>query len=156
MFAAMSAHTSSPPVAVVTRAARGWVVAAAFLGWLFAGVQMSMTSLVSLSATTDFVGQPAGDGAARKVAPSQVLTTWFARYNATCLFGAAAGGLLFGWFGDRFGRAKALGLSVCCYSLFSGVAGFAHTPEQFVLLRFLGCLGIGGTWPNGIALAAET
>jgi len=132
----------------------GWqsrfVLVMAFAGWLFAGTQMSLTSLVANSATQDFLrDQPGG------VSKTQT-TTWFSRYNATFLFGAAAGGLLFGWLGDRFGRARALGHSVCCYTVFSFLAGFAQSPEQFVVCRFLGCLGIGGTWPNAIALVGET
>ena len=146
-------ESSIPPVA--SRRVRWVVLGAAFFGWLFAGVQMSITPLVSNSATTNFLGKPADD-AASKQAFKPTLTKWFARYNATFLLGAACGGLLFGWFGDRFGRTKALGLSICCYSLFSALAGFATTPEAFIVLRFIGCLGVGGAWPNGIALAAES
>lgn len=130
-----------------------WIVlVAAFLAWLFAGVQMSITSLVSNSATKDFLQS---SGLSADVIKQQC-TVWFARHNATFLLGAATGGLLFGWFGDRFGRAKALGLSICCYSFFSFVAAFVDSPEAYVLVRFLGCLGVGGAWPNGIALASET
>lgn len=126
------------------------VLAVTFLSWLFAGFQMSITPLVSQSATLDFLDSPQAS------VPRQTITTWFARYNAAFLFGAAAGGLLFGWIGDRFGRARALGLSVFCYSIFSAVAALTDSPEQFVLVRFIGCLGVGGTWPNAIALAGET
>ncbi|MFO0901872.1 MAG: MFS transporter [Pirellulales bacterium] len=145
-----SSSALTAPPASLSRAARIGVLAVAFLGWFFAGVQMSITPLVSQSATTDFLRE-SPDG----VVPRPLLTRWFARYNATFLFGAAAGGLLFGWVGDRFGRAKALALSICCYSLFSGAAAWAQSPEQFVALRFLGCLGVGGAWPNGIAIAVE-
>lgn len=140
-----------------SRAATGrWIVlGAAFLGWLFAGVQMSITPLVSNSATTDFLGSAPAAGQPKR-APEKLLTRWFARYNATFLLGAAVGGLLFGWAGDKYGRARALGLSICCYSAFSFLASGANSPEIFLACRFLGCLGVGGTWPNGIALAAET
>jgi SHS family sialic acid transporter-like MFS transporter len=134
----------------LSRSARIGVLVVAFLGWLFAGVQMSITPLVSNSATTDFLSSDDQPDVARPT-----LTRWFARYNATFLFGAAGGGLLFGWIGDRAGRAKALSLSICCYSLFSAAASWAQSPEQFVALRFLGCLGVGGAWPNGIAIAVE-
>ncbi|MFO0872154.1 MAG: MFS transporter [Pirellulales bacterium] len=154
-------HSSSPAAtpasltdvagpAPLSRAARVFVLVAAFLGWLFAGVQMSITPLVSNSATTDFLSGDAGPPVA-----GPVLTRWFSRYNATFLLGAAAGGLLFGWVGDRAGRSRALALSICCYTLFSAAAALAQTPWQFVAWRFLGCLGVGGAWPNGIALAVE-
>lgn len=134
----------------LSRALRWWVLVAAFAAWLFAGVQMSVTPLIAHSATKSFLVT-----ADSPEVPKGVLTDWFARYNATFLFGAAAGGILFGWIGDRFGRAKALAASVCCYTLFSALTTLARTPEQFVVLRFIGCLGIGGAWPNGIALASE-
>jgi len=137
------------------RFARWLVLGVAFLGWLFAGVQMSITPLVSNSATADFLSSAQAGTGERTATPKPVLTQWFARYNATFLFGAAAGGLLFGWIGDRAGRAKALSLSICCYAIFSGLAAFARTPEQFVVFRFLGCLGVGGAWPNGIAITVE-
>lgn len=134
----------------LSSALRWWVLIAAFSAWLFAGVQMSVTPLIANSATRDFLRTDE-----RPDVPKPVLTDWFARYNATFLLGAAAGGILFGWIGDRFGRAKALAASVCCYTLFSWLVTYARTPEQFVALRFVGCLGIGGAWPNGIALASE-
>jgi SHS family sialic acid transporter-like MFS transporter len=151
---AASAEGAAGPVPL-SRVGRWLVLAVAFLGWLFAGVQMSITPLVSNSATADFLAGPQVGTAERTATPKPVLTRWFARYNATFLFGAAAGGLLFGWIGDRAGRARALSLSICCYAIFSGLAAFARTPEQFVALRFLGCLGVGGAWPNGIAIAVE-
>lgn len=140
----------TPPTVSTGNRSKRIVLLVAFLGWLFAGVQMSITPLVSQSATQDFLRHD------QEPTPRVVVTTWFARYNATFLFGAAAGGAIFGWCGDRWGRAKALGASICCYSLFSFLAIFAATPEQFIVMRFLGCLGIGGTWPNAIALAGET
>jgi len=158
MVAAMSDHSSKAVCADTIPAAprelanghRWWVLVAAFAAWLFAGVQMSVTPLVANSATKDFLAT-----ADEPEIPKAVLTDWFARYNATFLFGAAAGGMLFGWIGDRYGRARALAASVCCYTLFSGLAALARSPEQFIALRFIGCLGVGGAWPNGIALASE-
>jgi len=83
------------------------------------------------------------------------VANWFSRYICAFLLGAAVGGLLFGWLGDRIGRAKAMGLSIICYSALTGLAYFAQSPSQLVALRFLACLGVGGMWPNGIALASE-
>jgi SHS family sialic acid transporter-like MFS transporter len=63
--------------------------------------------------------------------------------------------LLFGWLGDRIGRAKAMGLSILCYSILTGLTYFVQTPTQLVVLRFFACLGVGGMWPNGVSLASE-
>jgi MFS family permease len=71
------------------------------------------------------------------------------------LLGAAAGGWCFGWLGDRIGRAKALGLSICTYSIVTGAGWFATTPEQLLVVRFVSCLGVGGTWPTAVSLVSE-
>jgi len=133
-----TAHaTSLPPMG------RWLVLAAAFAGWLCAGIQMAMFTLVTPSLTHDLLGSTSQVGA------------WVARYNAAFLLGAAVGGLPFGWLGDRAGRVRAMGLSILCYSLMSGVCYFAHRPTEFIALRFLCGLGVGGIWPNGVALASE-
>jgi MFS family permease len=69
--------------------------------------------------------------------------------------GAAVGGFAFGWLGDRIGRAKALGLSVLTYSLVTGACYFSTSPEQLLVLWTIACTGVGGVWPNGVALASE-
>ena len=45
--------------------------------------------------------------------------------TALFLIGAACGGLVFGWLGDRIGRVRAMALSVLVYSVFSGLCFFA-------------------------------
>ncbi len=140
--------------AALSRAGRLVILLAAFLGWMFAGTQMAITPLIAGSATIDMLRVPAEAGS--WVNPSQaVVGEWFARYNASFLLGAAAGGVVFGWLGDRAGRARAMALSILCYCVMSAVSYFAQTPQQLVVLRFIGCLGIGGMWPNGIALVSE-
>ncbi len=87
--------------------------------------------------------------------PEAIVTRWFAWYQAAFLFGAAAGGWLFGALGDRLGRSRSMGFAVLCYSLFTLVGYFAHAAELMLVLRVLACLGIGGVWPNAVALVAE-
>jgi MFS family permease len=166
-------------VAALSRAGRTLVLASAFFGWLFAGVPMAITPLASRTAAGDLLRRvplefetgrfrfaallaaPAWPSSAPSVTPQfrevpeRELGRWFAWFNSAFLLGAAAGGLLFGWVGDRFGRTKALALSILTYSSLSAVGYFAGSVEQLLVLRFLACLGIGGTWPNGIALASE-
>jgi MFS transporter, SHS family, sialic acid transporter len=57
--------------------------------------------------------------------------------------------------GDRSGRARAMGASIFCFSVFSAVGYFVTTPEQLLLTRFLAGMGVGGMWPTGVALASE-
>lgn len=121
------------------------VLIAAFLGWLFAGVQLAVSSLVMRDAARSLLG----------TADEAVVGQWFGWLITAFLLGAATGGYCLGWVGDRIGRSRAMALSILCYSVFSGLTYFVQTPAQLLALRFLTCLGIGGMWPNGIALVSE-
>lgn len=157
---------------------RYFILIAAFLGWAFSGFQMAVMTLCAPSATIEFQhrGQLTSSrvfSLQRLAAPpllppdhptiakgdvtpnKKVESLWFSWYNAGFLFGAAAGGLAFGWMGDRFGRVRAMGASILCFSLFSGLGYLASSPEQLLVLRFLSGLGVGGMWPTGVALASE-
>ena len=72
------------------------------------------------------------------------------------LVAAAIGGIGFGWFADRYGRARALTISVLVYSVATGLCGLTHTAAQLMLGRVLLGLGMGGEWATGAALVAET
>ena len=162
----------------LSAAARYLILTAAFLGWAFSGFQMAVMTLCAPSATTEFLrsGQLTASTVFRQerllVAPrwpqapppspagkaprdKKIESLWFSWYNAAFLFGAAAGGLAFGWMGDRLGRVKAMGASIFCFSVFSGLGYFAAAPEQLLVLRVLSGLGVGGMWPTGVALASE-
>jgi MFS family permease len=71
------------------------------------------------------------------------------------MLGAAIGGILLGSLGDRIGRTRALGVSILFYSVFAGLGAVVQTQEQMLVLRFMVGLGVGGVWPNAVALAAE-
>lgn len=72
------------------------------------------------------------------------------------LVAAAAGGIGFGWVADRFGRTRAMMMSVALYSVFTAACGFANTLGQFMLFRILLGLGMGGEWTSGAALVSES
>src|SRR5204862_5447359 len=57
--------------------------------------------------------------------------------------------------GDRFGRVRAMMLSVLTYALVSGLCGFATSAWQIGALRFIASLGMGGEWSLGVALINE-
>jgi MFS family permease len=71
------------------------------------------------------------------------------------MLGAAFGGIFLGSLGDKIGRARATGVCVLCYSLFGAAGAFVSSQEQLLVLRFLAGLGVGGMWPNGVALVSE-
>ncbi|GMU94401.1 MAG: MFS transporter [Candidatus Hydrogenedentota bacterium] len=125
---------------------RLFVLAAAVLGWIFAGVQLGLMPLASLSVSQDLMGEAYTNPAAG---------LWFSYYTAALMLGAACGGILFGNLGDRHGRARTLGVCILTFGVF-GIAGyFASNQSQLLVLRFIVGLGIGGTWPNGVSLMAE-
>jgi MFS family permease len=80
---------------------------------------------------------------------------WFAWLQCAFLFGAAAGGFGLGRLGDRIGRSKAMAASILIYSTMSAAASLAQSPLQLWVLWFLACMGVGGMWPNGVALVSE-
>jgi len=72
------------------------------------------------------------------------------------LIASAIGGLAFGVIADRWGRARALMLSVAIYSVFTAACGFAHSAVQLAAFRIGLGLGMGGEWASGAALVSET
>jgi MFS transporter, SHS family, sialic acid transporter len=48
-----------------------------------------------------------------------------------------------------------MGVSILFSSVCAGLGGFVTSQEQMLVLRCLVGLGVGGMWPNGIALVAE-
>lgn len=71
------------------------------------------------------------------------------------LFGMMFGALGFGTLADKIGRKKGIAI---CFVLFSGstvLNGFASSPTEFGMFRFLAGLGCGGLMPNVVALMNE-
>jgi SHS family sialic acid transporter-like MFS transporter len=120
-------------------------LAAALLGWLFDGAEMGIFSMIGRPAVKDLLN----------TADESVVGLWFSVITAGFLVGAATGGVLFGWLGDRIGRVRAMALSVLTYALFTGLCGIAATPIQVGVLRFIASLGMGGEWSLGVALVME-
>ncbi len=118
---------------------------AALLGWLFDGAEMGVFSMVGRPAMRDLMATDV----------EKVIGFWFGVVTAGFLVGAATGGVLFGWLGDRIGRVRAMTLSVLTYSLFTGLCGIAGQAWQVGVLRFIAALGMGGEWSLGVALVME-
>src|SRR5580704_16770709 len=95
---------------------------AAFLGWMFDGLEMGIFPLVARPALQEFQMRAA------MVVTEQFIQHWMGIITAAFLIGAAAGGLIFGWLGDRIGRVRAMTLSVLVYSIFTGLKYFARDP----------------------------
>src|SRR5206468_8528776 len=118
---------------------------AALLGWMFDGLEMGLFPLVARPAISDLLS----------TTDDKQVGQWFAVATACFLIGAATGGVLFGWLGDRLGRVRAMTLSVFTYALFSGICGLAEEAWQVAAFRFVASLGMGGEWSLGVALVME-
>ena len=143
----MNTQTALPaPPAQEERSAAHWLVlAAAFLGWMFDGLEMGIFPIVARPALQELLGTTAD----AQVGP------WMGYITALFLLGAAGGGIVFGWLGDKVGRVRAMTASILTYSLFTGACYFATAAWQLGLLRFVAALGMGGEWSLGVALVME-
>lgn len=130
----------------LTRGQRFFVLAVAFAGLVAAGFQLGLMPLASLSVSRDFLGAAFDHG---------IAGDWFARYTAAMMLGAAFGGIFLGALGDKIGRARAIGVSILCYSIFGAAGGWVSSQNELLALRFLAGFGVGGMWPNGVALVSE-
>jgi AAHS family 4-hydroxybenzoate transporter-like MFS transporter len=71
------------------------------------------------------------------------------------LVGMAAGGPLFGYVGDHYGRRIAILISTLVYGLFSLLIVASPDLHIMLVLRFISGVGLGGLLPNTVALNAE-
>lgn len=137
-------HSLSQPHSHSRRDAIAALIAA-FLGWLFDGFEMGLFPLIGRPALQDLL----------PTASSDTQSQWFSIIIAVFLVGAASGGVIFGWLGDKLGRVKAMTFAILTYAIFTGFCGFVGEAWQFAALRFLASLGMGGEWALGVALVNE-
>ena len=121
------------------------VLAAAFLGWMFDGVEIGLSPLVARPALQDLL----------KMADEAQIAHWISIDHGLFLLGAAIGGVSFGWLGDKFGRVRGMVVCMLMYSLFTGACYFVVAPWQLGMCLFLASLGMGGEWSLAVALVME-
>ncbi|MDD1964613.1 aromatic acid/H+ symport family MFS transporter [Pseudomonas putida] len=71
------------------------------------------------------------------------------------LFGMMFGALVFGSLADRIGRKKGIAICFALFSVATVINGFATSPSEFGMCRFIAGLGCGGLMPNAVALMNE-
>jgi MFS family permease len=120
---------------------------AAWLGWLFDGLDMHLYTLVAVPFVAELLRVSSDT-------PSVGLTS--SVIQAAFLVGWACGGAFFGIVGDRIGRSRTLVLTILTYAAFTGLSAFATEWWHLLIFRFLAALGIGGEWAVGAALLSET
>ena len=111
-----------------------------FAGWALDGVD---TQLFSLVIPTLLVTWGIGKGQAGLI-------------GGATLVAGALGGLLAGMLSDRYGRVRALQITVVWFSLFTFLSAFAQNFEQLLVLKALQGIGFGGEWTAGAVLLSET
>jgi MFS family permease len=121
--------------------------AAAWLGWMFDGLDMHLYTLVATPFVAELLRADQKDPAVG------YYSSWI---QAAFLIGWALGGAFFGRVGDRLGRSRALMLTILAYATFTGLSYFAQSWQQLLVCRFVAALGIGGEWAVGAALLSET
>jgi MFS family permease len=121
---------------------------AAWLGWMFDGLDMHLYTLVAAPFVAILLGG--------LVTTDPAVGKYASLIQGGFLLGWALGGGVFGWIGDRLGRSRTLSFTVLTYAVFTGLSFFAETWWQLMILRFLAALGIGGEWAVGASLISET
>ena len=144
----MHASNTREPVGLTDLSATQWQAGiAAWLGWLFDGLDMHLYTLIAAPFVAELLG----------VEPSDKAVGFYSSWiQASFMVGWALGGALFGRLGDRLGRSRALVLTILTYAAFTGAGYLAQTWWHLLIFRFLAALGIGGEWAVGAALLAET
>ena|SRR5215472_622295 len=113
---------------------------AAQLGWMLDAMDVMLYSFALTAVRSEFQLSGAASGA----------------LAALPLVTSAAGGVLFGWLSDRYGRARALMWSILTFSLLTAFTATAHSVGELVFWRALVGVGLGGEWAAGSVLVAET
>ena len=101
------------------------VLFATWLGWLFDEMDSCLYPLVASQALTELIGK-------NNIFFGQIAS----QVMAIFIVGWGIGGFLFGYLGDRLGRAKTLSLSILTYAVFTGLSGVAMNWEQLAFSFF--------------------
>jgi MFS family permease len=123
-----------------------FVLIVAALGWLFDTMDQQLFVLARTPALTALLGA--------NVSPAEI-TYYGGLATAIFVAGWATGGLVFGLFGDRWGRARTMMLTILVYSMFTGLSAFSVSWYDFAVYRFITGMGVGGEFAAGVALVAE-
>lgn len=130
--------------------------AAAWLGWLFDGMDMHFYTLVATPFVAELLYPMASAAELRVLEKNPAVGHYSSLIQGAFLVGWALGGGFFGRIADRIGRSHALMLTILTYASFTGLSFFAQTWWHLFLFRFLAALGIGGEWAVGASLLSET
>jgi MFS family permease len=137
---------SQPRTRLTENQIRGFL--AAWLGWALDGMDAFIYALVLVPALGELLPR---SGIA---ATSATIPYYGSILQALFLFGWGLS-MVWGPIADRFGRVRALMLTILCYSLFTFLCGVVTNVWQLAVLRVLCGIGIGGEQPMGGTFVAE-
>jgi MFS family permease len=128
-----------------------WVViAAGWAGWGFDVFDAVLFNFVAPDCIPALLHLAPGSDAAHAA-----VVFWTGAMTSILLVAWAAGGVLFGWIADRYGRKRVLFATIALYALGTGLCALVTSLTQLIVCRTIAALGIGGEWGIGAALVAE-
>jgi len=121
---------------------------AAWTGWLLDGMDSVIYALVLAPALTELLPRSGIEATPGNIG-----------YYGSILFALFLAGwgmsMVWGPIADRFGRVKALMMTILMYSFFTFACGLAQTIWQLAVLRIFCGIGLGGEQPIGGTFIAE-
>jgi len=123
------------------------VLVVACLGWSFDTMDQWLYVFVKQHALRGLL--PIG-------VPDADVSRYVGLAQTALILGWATGGILFGMIGDMLGRTRTMIITILMYAGFTGLSALSRSWQDFLLLRFLTGLGVGGEFAAGAALVAET
>src|SRR5213079_2069828 len=121
---------------------------AAWGGWVLDGMDSFIYALVMVPALRELLP--------RSGIPGDAANTGYYGGLLFALFLVGWGmSLVWGPIADRFGRVRALMLTIICYSTFTFLGAVATSVWQLAAFRLLAGVGIGGEWSMGGTFVAE-
>jgi len=116
------------------------IVALCFLAWIFDFYDLILYSFLLVPIAKELHLSPADSSLAL----------------GTSLLMTAAGGIIFGFIGDRFGRKPAIVATVTIYGVGTLLCAASHSLAELIVYRSITGLGMGGGWAPGQSLVAES
>jgi MFS family permease len=132
--------TAGPPWYRTISTEQWRVLAAAKLGWMLDALDFMLYTMALNQLRIYFVF---GDATAGFLGTATLVMS-------------GAGGLIFGWVADRFGRTRALMGTIVVFSLASLGAATSQSVLQLLFWRTVLGIGMGGEWASGAVLVSET
>ena len=120
---------------------------AAWGGWTLDGMDAFIYALVLVPALTELLPRSG-------IEPTGNIGFYGSVLFALFLIGWGLS-MIWGPMADRFGRVRALMLTILCYSVFTFLCGLVTNIWQLAVLRVLCGIGLGGEQPMGGTFVAE-